>query len=181
MKLAEDLDVGMTDMRVEPTDWLTPSEEDPVVHRMLSGLPTPEPRRSLADRVLSHVRRPHPRSMRRIENVMRGLVDSGRIWLVIGGLAVGSLLPVAVGVIGITFLAPTLAGAVDAAVNDFLPLGWTFVRSEAMSLFETGLAWASGFELPHRAWLMIALGTLIGLAGCGWGLHRTMTPRAARR
>jgi hypothetical protein len=171
----------MNEMRVEPTDGLTPSEEDPVVHRMLSGLPSAEPRRSLADRVLSHVRRPHPMWMRRIDDVIRGLVDSGRIWLVIGGLAVGSLLPVAVAVIGITFFAPALASGFEVAVNDLLPLGWSYVRNEAMSLVETGLAWADGLALHPRAWLMIGIGTLIGLAGCGWGLHRTMTPRAARR
>lgn len=171
----------MNDMRDVHGNGPLPAEEDPVVDRMLSGLPTPEPRGKIADRVLSRVRRPLPFRIRKIEAGIRELVDSGRIWLVIGGLAVGSLLPIAVAAVGAAFFATTLANAFHAAVNELLPLGWTYVRHEIMSLVETGRTWAEALALSPRAWSMVAVGTVIGLAGCGWGLHRTMTPRAARR
>jgi hypothetical protein len=171
----------MNDMKREETNGLLPADEDPVVHRMLSGLPPAEPLGSLSDRVLSQVRRPPPAWVRTLKGSVRGLSDSGRIWLVIGGLAVGSLLPVAVAAAGVAVFAPTLANAFDAAVTELLPLGWMYARGQVMSLVETGVTWVDALALPPRVWLTLALATVVGLAGCGWGLHRTMTPRAARR
>lgn len=168
-------------MRAREPNALMPAEEDPAIHRMLSDLPTPEPRRNLADRVLSHVRRPHPFWVRRIEAGVGEMVESGRIWLVIGGLAVGSLLPVALAVGGVFFFAPTLAKAFDVAVAEWLPAAWTYVRLEAMSLVETGHTWVGGFALEPHTWLVVTGGMLAVLTGCVWGLRRTMTPRAARR
>ena len=171
----------MYDMSDDLHTGLTPADEDPVIHRMISTLPTPQPRREFGDLVLSKVWRPDPRWARRARGVMRDAIESGRIWLVVGGLAVGSLLPIAAVAVGISVFAPTIVGGVETLVTRSIPLGWTFVVTQIASLFETVLASTAQLGLPPRAWGLIGLTSGSALAVCGWGLYRTMTPRAARR
>ncbi len=160
---------------------LTPADEDPVIHRMLTALPTPQPQREFGDLVLSNVWRPHPRWVRRVRGSLRDLVNSGRVWLVVGGLAVGSLLPIAAAAVAISIFAPSIAGGVETLFTQLIPLAWTSLVTQVTSLFETVVTSAEQLGLHPRAWAMIGMTSLVGLAVCGWGLHRTMTPRAARR
>jgi hypothetical protein len=171
----------MEDMSDDVHNGLTPAEEDPVIHRMVTALPTPQPRREFGDLVLSAVWRPHPRWARRVRATLRELIDSGRVWLVVGGLAVGSLVPIAAVAVTISLLAPAVAGGVETLFTELIPVGWTFLWAQVASLFETVLANANALDLHPRAWAMIGITSVVALAGCGWGLNRTMTPRAVRR
>jgi len=74
----------------------TPAEEDPVLHGYLSALPGFAPSGGLRDRVLTHVWAPLPQWVRQAQDRWVVLVESGRVWYVIGAIAAGSLIPLGV-------------------------------------------------------------------------------------
>ncbi|MBE0592922.1 MAG: hypothetical protein IH616_11050 [Gemmatimonadales bacterium] len=160
---------------------LTPAEEDPELHRMLADLPAPEPARRLDERVLSRVRRPAPRSVRRVQAVTRELVDSGRIWFVVGGLAVGSLLPLSAMFLASRVFAHQVGGAVTAVVTRAVPWAMAAASARIASLVETARGYLESLGLSGQAWAAVGGGGVILLLGCALGLRRTMTPGRTRR
>ncbi len=77
---------------------LSPADEDPVVHRYLARLSTPEPAPGFDRRILVNVWGPAPAWVRSARARITDHVDSGRVWFVLGALAAGSLIPVAVAI-----------------------------------------------------------------------------------
>ncbi len=141
-------------MEDRPMSELTPAQEDPAIHRMLSTLPAWMPGPGFDNRVLARVWRPHPLWLRRVEGYWGELVETGQVWLIVGAFALGSLIPI----IALT----ALVAAHTAEIGAFL--GW---------LVTVGIpvAWAAVSVVAY----------LVLLASCAWGLYRTMSAASATR
>lgn len=168
-------------MNHDATNGLTPAEEDPELHRMLATLPTPEPHGGLDERVLSRVWRPAPPSVRRVRTVMRDLVESGRIWLLVGSVGVGSLALLSAGFVVSRIFAREIGVAVRAAVAQALPQAVAAVSAEATSLLEAVRASVEPLGFSGQEWAALGGGSALLLLGCALGLHRAMTPSRTRR
>jgi len=158
---------------------LTPAAEDPVLHELLTSLPQPQPTRALEDRVMSGVFRPPPAWARRASAVWFDLKASGRVWILVGGLAAGSVIPLAALVVGAFMVAPHTGQLVGFTMTDIVPYLQAALAATSASLIETldqPLSLLAGANL-----LPWAAGAATLCVGCGWGLYRTMTPRAARK
>jgi hypothetical protein len=159
----------------------TPAEEDPVLHGMLAALPQPRPSHALEDRVLSGVFRPAPQWLRRARSAWTGLNESGRIWVVVGALAAGSVLPFAALLVGARLAAPHVGGWVGSSASDAIPYLRTALSAQLTSLLETIRVPVDALALTGPEWIGWACGVLAACLGCSWGLYKTMTPRAARK
>lgn len=172
----------MTDkMNDDRVMGLTPAEEDPELHRIVTGLPTAEPPGGLEDRVLSHVWRPAPSPLRRVRAAGKELVDSGRIWLIVGGLALGSLVPLSTMFVVTRLFSHEIGGALSTAASEAGPWLAAMVSNQTASLIETARAYLAGLGLAGTTWAAIVGGSAAFSVACAWGLYRTMTPRFARR
>lgn len=160
---------------------LSPAEEDPVLHRYLAVLPEFSPGGLFEERVLAGVWRPDPEWMRNVRYALRDSIETGRIWLLVGAVTVGCLIPLAVLVgTGATFASEIGTGS-TLLLERGIPAAWTAaseVIGRALSQVETflGALPVSGGTL--RAF---ALGSVPVLLGCAWGLSRTMRANAVRR
>jgi hypothetical protein len=159
---------------------LTPADEDPELHRIVAGLPSAEPPSGLEDRVLSHVRRPASARVRRMQAAGRELVASGRIWMIVGGLALGSLLPLSAMFVTARLFSHEIGAAFSTGVAGAGSWLTTTVSAQTVSLIETGRAYLAGLGLAGSTWAGIGSGTAVLTVCCGWGLYRTMTPRLER-
>lgn len=153
---------------------LTPAEEDPVLHRYLAAMPAYAPRALFEDHVLSRVWRPDPEWVRNVRFAGEELVESGRIWLLIGAVTVGSLIPLAVLLGGGASFATELGAGIDWLFQTGIPAFWTAMSSDVSyvaSQLETQIA-----TLPFsgEALWMVGIASLPVLGMCAWGLSRTM-------
>lgn len=158
---------------------LTPADEDPILHELLTSLPQPQPSRTLEDRVLSGVYRPSPAWARHARAKWNEFTESGRAWILIAGLAAGSVIPLAVLAVGIAMLAPHAGTAVSFTTTEIIPHARAAVAAPWASLIETlhhPIAAMAGGN-----WLGWVAGAATLCVGCAWGLYRTMTPRATRK
>lgn len=158
---------------------LTPAEEDPVVHRHVTAMAAFTPATLLAERVLSQVRMPEPLWARNARAVWNDWTESGRIWLVFGALALGSLIPTAVAATLVASFASEiadgtrwlfdvgLATAVAATASEFATR-WTQLTSDG----------PMRLTAPQVVGMGVGLGVI--LAGCGWGLRTAMRPGGVR-
>jgi hypothetical protein len=140
---------------------LTPAQEDPAIHRMLSTLPAWTPGPGFDNRVLARVWRPHPLWLRRVEGYWGELVETGQVWLIVGAFALGSLIPI----IALT----ALVAANTAEIGAFL--GWLVAEG-------IPVAWAAAVALISE---IVVVAYLVLLASCAWGLYRTMSAASATR
>lgn len=158
---------------------LTPAEEDPVLHRHLAAVTAYAPRALFDDHVLSRVWRPDPEWIRNVRFAGEELVDTGRVWLWIGAVTVGSLIPLAVLLGGGTTFATEIGAGIDWMFQKGIPSLWTAASSDmsrTLSQLETRMA---ALPLGSEALRAVAAGSIPVLAVCAWGLSRTM--RAKRR
>jgi hypothetical protein len=176
--VAEDC-VGKSEMNDQhDVTKLTPAEEDPVLHRHIAAMPAFAPRALFEDHVLARVWRPDPEWVRNVRFAGEELVESGRIWLLIGAVTVGSLIPLAVLLGGGATFATEIGTGIDWLFKTGIPSVWTATASDisyAMSQLETLMA---ALPLSSETLRVVALGSLPVLAACTWGLSRTM--RATR-
>jgi hypothetical protein len=159
----------------------TPAEEDPVLDAMLASLPLPPQRHNLEDRVLSGVFRPAPRWLRRARSAWQELHESGRIWMVVGSLAAGSVLPLAGLAVGIRFAAPRAGDLLGFGTREVIPYVHAALSAQAASLIETIRGPVDALALTGPEWFGWVSAIAVACVGCSWGLYRTMTPRAARK
>lgn len=156
-----------------------PAEEEPVLHGQLSTLPRFAPTRFFEDRVMSGVRRPLPALLRSLRERFDEWVESGRIWLTVGGLAAGSLIPTGI-VIGLTVTFWHEIGSFGSRVlGDVVPSAWAGVTSQVAE--GTGAAHdAVAAAVPSGGALLgVSVAMVLALGGCAWGLYRTMTTTSA--
>ena len=182
MKPAKEDSVGKNEMeRRDDVTRLTPAEEDPLLHRHLADLPSFGPHRLFDDRVLSHVWRPEPEWVENVRRAGRELFATGRGWFLVGGLALGSLLPLMVLVAaGVTFdggIGRGLAWLFDRGI----PTAWTGVSGQITELLSQGETRLHALPLSGGTLRTFAGSAFVLLAGCAWGLRRTMRPSGARR
>ena len=149
-------------------NWKTPDEEDPVVHGYLTALGRPQPTSGLADRVLVNVWKPKPRWLRRLAASYTELVESGRIWFVVGAFAAGSLIPIAAAVAGVAAWGNEFAwgaGRVAPELWGGVITGWNAFLAELSATWNT---FAPGTDVL----LVAGVVTLISTAVCSVGLYR---------
>jgi len=149
-------------------DHRTPADEDPVVHGYLTALGQPPAVSGLANRVLVNVWRPKPAWLRRIEARYDELVESGRIWFVVGAFAAGSLIPIAVSALAVVAWGNQLAWG----ASEFGPQLWAaVVTGWNTALFEISNVWTT--YMPGSGVLKAAaFVTLITTVICSFGLYR---------
>ncbi len=155
----------------------TPAEEDPVVHGYLTALRRPEPRPGLANRVLVNVWQPKPRWLRRFEASYADLVESGRIWFVLGAFAAGSLIPVAASVALVWAWGNQLAWGADRVVPDLwagIVAGWQAAVAEVSAVWNASIP---GTDLLMTAAIVTVVTTVI----CSVGLYRMVRIRGKMR
>jgi GMP synthase PP-ATPase subunit len=158
-------------------DHRTPADEDPVVDGYLTALGRPAPSPGLANRVLVNVWQPKPRWLRRAEARYDELVESGRIWFIIGAFAAGSLIPITVATVGMVAWGDQIAwgyGEIVSSVWGALVSAWNAAIAEASALWHTLMP--SGDVLKIAA-LVISITTVI----CSVGLYRMMRLGATAR
>ena len=149
-------------------DRLTPAEEDPEVHGHLAALAQHEPHGNFADRVFVNVWRPAPRRIRDLRLSVRKWVDSGRVWFLIGAVAAGSLIPIAVGVAAIA----TWRGELASALRQAGPPMWSaIVTGWNGTLAEVGSYWVA--HAPSGETLaLVGSAAAITTVVCTIGLYR---------
>ena len=168
-------------MNDDAPNGLTPAEEDPELHRVLAALPTPDPVVGMEERVLSRVWRPAPPIARRLRAIPRGLIDSGRIWLIVGGLGFGSLMLLAAALVVVRIFAAQISGAVGGVAAHAAPWAVAAASAAAVSLVETLRSYLAQWGLSGQTWVAIGGGSVIVLLLCALGLRRAMTPSRTRR
>jgi hypothetical protein len=160
---------------------LTPAQEDPAIHRMLSTLPAWMPGPGFDNRVLARVWRPHPLWLRRVEGYWGELVETGQVWLIVGAFALGSLIPI----IALTALVAANTAAIGAflgwLVAEGIPVAWAEVSAFISGIVSTVNTLASALLPNARALMVAVVAYLVLLASCAWGLYRTMSTASATR
>ena len=159
----------------------TPAEEDPVVHRALATLPAFAPGPVFEDRVMSRVWQPLPPKLRQLVLAWRDYVDSGRVYGPLGALAVGALIPLGVA-IGLVVTFSTQIGSFLAwLVGVGVPFAWAMARADIAEVVSTVNTYIAALFPSSTALMAAAIGSALVLAGCTFGLYRTMNPRGAMR
>ncbi len=160
---------------------LTPAEEDPILHRYLSLLPAAVPTAALSERVLSGVWRPAPRWVRRGRAAIDDMAASGRIWLVIGVLAVGSLLPLVASLVLVRVFADSIGDGLRWFVAEGIPFAWVAVTGDVAWLATEATNILAEHGLTRGDLLAAGIGAAVAMTGCAVGLRRTMTPSGKDR
>lgn len=168
--------VGKDEMTDAIAHGLMPAEEDPILHRYLSLLPAAVPAAALGERVLSGVWRPAPRWVRRSRAVIDDMIASGRIWLVIGALAVGSLVPLAASLVLVRVFAESIGGGLRWFVAEGIPFAWVAVAADMEQFAGTVASTLAAHGLTGGELLATGVGATVTMIGCAIGLCRTMTP-----
>ena len=151
-------------------DHFRPADEDPVVHGYLTALGRPSPAPGLANRVLVNVWKPKPVWLRRLIARYDELVESGRIWFIVGAFAAGSLIPIAVVTVGFVAWGNQIAwgfGEIGPSVWGAVVSAWNTAIGEASTLLNTFMP--SG-DFLKTAGLVTSITTVI----CSVGLYRMM-------
>jgi hypothetical protein len=160
---------------------LTPAQEDPAIHRMLSTLTAWTPGPGFDSRVLARVWRPHPLWLRRAEAYWGELVETGQVWLIAGAFALGSLIPV----IALTALVSAHMAEIwtflDWLVAEGIPVAWMATLAFLSGVVSTVNTVASALLPNARALTLAVVAYLVLLAGCAGGLYRTMSAPSATR
>ena len=160
---------------------LTPAEEDPLLHRHLMGLPSFGPDRLFDERVLTRVWRPDPEWVGNVRRAGRELFSTGRGWFLVGGLALGSLLPLAVLVAAGTAFDTEIGRGIGWFFSRGLPTAWTAVTGQITELLSQGETRLHALPLSGGDLRVFAAGSVVLLVGCAWGLRRAMRPSGVRR
>jgi hypothetical protein len=160
---------------------LTPAEEDPVVHRYLSALPSLAPTAGFEDRVMAQVWRPTPAWIQRIRCAAAGLFPRRRAWVWAGGLATASTCSLAI----IIALMATNSVQVETAWSAFtgglgLP-AWRATISGTIGLVSSVVAYSRLITLNTTMLVSAGLGTALVMVVSLLGLHRTMQQHSSGR
>ncbi len=153
---------------------LTPAEEDPVLHRCLTALPVYDPTALFADRVLARVWRPEPEWVRNVRFTAEELTETGRIWLLIGAVTFGSLIPLAVLLGGGAIFATEVGAGIDWLLQTGLPAMWAAAMGDVSSQLSHLGTRLSGLPVSAHTLRALAVASIPVLVVCAWGLHRTM-------
>jgi len=159
----------------------TPADEDPEIHRLLATLPAHSPGPVFENRVLARVWRPLPAQLKHWLERWHDFVRSGRIYGVAGVAALGGLLTTTVAVGAVVQFWSEIRFGVGWFFRVGLPYAWARLLEDIEPFVSTVNATLNALFPSQAALLGAAAGSLLLLAGCAWGLHRTMNPRGAAR
>ena len=160
---------------------LTPAQEDPGLHRMLSTLQAWTPGPGFDNRVLARVWRPHPRWLRRAEAYWGELVETGQVWLVAGAFALGSLIPIIVLTALVAANTAEIGVFLGWLVTEGIPVAWAATVAVISEIVSTVNTVASALLPNARAVMVAVVAFLMLLASCAWGLYRTLGAARATR
>jgi hypothetical protein len=153
---------------------LTPAEEDPVLHGYLATLPQAMPSQGLQRRVLTRVWRPAPRWVREAEARWIDSVESGRIWFVLGAIAAGSLIPLAV-TTGLLVTFSSQIGALSAwMISEFGPELSGLLAMYWAAATQSVTSWWAAVAPPNvGAWAAGGAGVVaVSAVGFIWTIRR---------
>lgn len=169
----------MADMNEYDRDVPTPAAEDPVVHGQLATVSQFAPSGFFADRVMSRVWRPLPPRLRALRERYEDWVQSGRVWLAVGALAAGSLIPLGI-VVGltVTFWRP-IGSFGGRVIGSVVPNAWAGVTAQAHEGLDAARAAVSGVLPNAAATAAVSAVTTLAVIACAWGLYRAMVVRGA--
>ncbi len=155
---------------------LLPADEDPVVDRYLASLREFSPSTGFEDRVMSRVLMPAPRWLQSLKAHGRSLVETRRVWWLLGGFATTS-------VISVTVVGAFIA-ANAASVSTFV--GW-LLRSVGLPVWRAALGIVAGIAydlysafnapaLSGSGLLAVGGASVVLLTISAWSLLRLMQP-----
>jgi len=107
---------------------------------------------------------------------MHDMTASGRIWLVIGALAVGSLVPLAAAVVLVGVFAESIGGGLRWLVAEGIPFAWVAFTADLQGALGTVASVLVAHGLTRADLLAGGIGAAVTTLGCAIGLRRTMTP-----
>jgi hypothetical protein len=158
------------------TRAIPPAEEDPVVHRYLASLPQYSPSPGFDDRVMARVFAPAPRWLQGVRQRWWSLVDTGRVWWLLGGFAGAYALALASVLVLVTLHGAAVESFIGSLLSDIgLPMWrgglgvFAGITQKAYSIFSTTTA--SG---PPSLAAVVSLASV--LMANGWMLYRFMQP-----
>jgi hypothetical protein len=162
-------------------DAQTPAEEDPAVHRALATLPAFAPGPVFENRVMSRVWRPLPPKLRELVLAWQDYVDSGRVYGPLGALAVGALIPLGAAIALVATFSSQIGSFLVWLVGVGIPFAWAMARADIAEVVATVNTYIAALFPSGTALMATAIGSVLVLAGCTFGLYRTMNPRGAMR
>lgn len=169
----------MAEMNDHDRDVPSPAGEDPLIHGSLATVSQFAPSERFADHVMSRVWRPLPPRLRALRERYEDWVQSGRVWLAVGGLAAGSLIPLGI-IVGltVTFWEPIVSFG-GRVVNHVVPSAWAGVTAQAREGIDAARAAVTAVLPDGTALAAVSAVTLLVLVACAWGLYRTVGIRGA--
>jgi hypothetical protein len=157
-------------------DQRSPAEEDSIVHGFFFSLQRFSPRPGFADGIMSEVRVPAPRWVQAAANAKRSLVETGRVWWLLGGFAGTSIASVSA-VLAIAFVHTASMGAlVDAMIVTVAIPIWRTVLGGISAITQAAYRAAEITVLPAESVLPWTAAVLALISLSGWMLYRLMQP-----
>lgn len=159
----------------------TPAEEDPTVHRYLLALPSLAPLPGFEDRIMERVWLPRPQWLRTAQDYWQHLVESGRIWLVVGPFSVSTFAACSALIALLVTYITQVEAALSWLINTVAPAAW-HAANDYLAGVAAAVSADLGAYLPSGT---ILITTAVGMSAlwivCAWGLYQTMNiPKSAR-
>ncbi len=163
----------MEDLTTKP---IQPAEEDPVIHGYLASLQPYSPSPGFEDRVMAHVLAPPPRWIRSARVRYHTVVDSGRVWWLLGGLTGAYAVALSIIVTLVALNSASVAAVTgDLLVAVGLPV-WREALGVAAGVLRNTYTVVSTTTMS-REFLLAAGATLtVVMAFNSWMLYRLMQP-----
>ncbi len=167
-------------MNEENETTLSPAAEDPVLHRHLVALAAFTPATLFEERVLAGVWMPEPEWVRNLRIVGKEWTDTGRIWLVLGALALGSLVVAAAGAGLVAAFSSEIAAGTAWLLEHGLPKALAATTSELAVRWQQVAPDSAFVQFTGVQVASVAAMSVVLLAACTWGLRKTMRPEGVR-
>lgn len=153
-----------------------PAEEDPEIHRYLASLPQFSPSPGFDDRVMARVFAPAPRWLQRMRQRWRSLVETGRIWWLLGGVAGAYAVTLASLVVLLALNRAAVESFTSSLLSDIgLPM-WRGGLGVLASIIQEAYSVFSATTVSGAASLAAVISLASVLMANGWMLYRFMQP-----
>jgi hypothetical protein len=163
----------MEDMTKKP---LPPAEEDPVIDGYLASLQHYSPSQGFDDRVMAQVFTPAPRWLQSARTRVRSLVESGRVWWLLGGLS--GAYAVSLSLI-VTLIALNTAGVgsfISSLLSNVGLPAWRAFLGMAAGITRSAYSVFSTTTVSGQIVLAAAATLTVLFVFNGWMLYRLMQP-----
>jgi hypothetical protein len=156
-------------------------DEHVMLDRQLALLQHFSPASGFEDRVMAQVLTPAPSWLRALKRRGQALADTGRLWWLLGGLAVASMFSICV----VSVVIALNAGAVTASLGDLyaqvgLPT-WRAMLGVAVHTARGIYSMVNSATLSGQVIAAVLISLVLVLTSNAWILHRLLQPAPVER